>query len=121
MAKRTALPARGRGYKLPAPRREPNYRMPADFTYSATKKPCMDKFGKFGRGQCMVQFVYDRGRPALRFCTAPNKPGLLVRVKSARKAAQLAASACRCYEQTKSFTRCLPKSLKVGKVARRRR
>lgn len=113
--------AKGRSYKLPAPRREPNYRMPADFTYSPRRTPCKDKFGKAARGQCMVQFVYDRGHPALRFCTAPNKPGLLVRVKSARDAAKTARDACACFERSKSFTGCLPKRVKLGKAVRRRR
>lgn len=121
MARRADLSAKGRSYKLRAGRREPNYRMPADFTYSPRKNPCKDKFGKTAKGQCMVQFVFDRGHPALRFCTAPNKPGLLVRVKSARQAAKTARDACACFERSKSFDRCLPKSLKLGKGARRRR
>lgn len=119
--KRAELPGKGRRYKLRAPRRDPNYRMPSDFTYSPKGKPCKDKFSKAAKGKCMVQFVYDRGYPALRFCTAPNKPGLLVRVKNARDAAKTAREACACFERSKSFTRCLPKSLKLGKAGRRRR
>lgn len=121
MPKYAPLAAKGRTYKLTQLRNEPDYRMPADFDYTPGGPKCKDKVNKLAKGQCLVQFTFDQGAPALRFCTDKRQPGPLVHVDSPAEAAEAARIACACFEKTGSYDNCLPKGLKLGGVSGTRR
>lgn len=112
--KRQPLAAKGRTYAIDRIRSEPDYRMPADFNYTASGGPCADGFNKLAKGQCLVQLTFDQGMPALRFCATKKQPGRLVHVDSPSEAAEAARIACECFEQTGSYEQCLPEGLKLG-------
>jgi hypothetical protein len=55
--------------------------------------PCGDP--KKPRKTCPVQLVWVHGKPNLRFCKTPGKPGYLVPVKDPTEAARMSAEACK--------------------------
>lgn len=116
-ARRPKLKAAGRTVTIDRVRTEPLYRMPVDFDYTPTGKPCGDGFNKLAQNKCLVQLTFDEGVPALRFCDEKGAPGRLVHVDSPAEAAEAARLGCECFEKTGSYEECLPEGLKIGSVA----
>ena len=115
MAKRRPkLTNAGTPFRIEQLRQEPPYRMPADFNYSPTGPKCADSFNKLAKGSCLVQFTFDQGAPAIRFCDKKGQPGRLVHVESPAEAAEVARLGCECFEATGSYAGCLPEGLSVG-------
>lgn len=115
MAKRRPkLPNAGASFRIERLRQEPPYRMPSDFDYSPTGPKCADSFNKLAKGKCLVQFTFDQGTPAIRFCDTKGQPGKLVHVESPSEAAEVARLGCECYEATGSYADCLPEGLSIG-------
>ncbi len=72
-----------------------------DYCYARTSAPCATS-----RKSCPVQLVFDKGKPALRFCFAKNEKGFAHRFESVDEAARFAEDACKCWSKTGSFAKC---------------
>ena len=71
-------------------RKDFNYTSPnADPEKMGSNPPCGDE-----KARCPVQLVFIKGKPNLRFCREPRKPGYLVPVKDPEAAQRLAKRAC---------------------------
>lgn len=72
------------------------------------------------RKGCPVQFIFVEGKPTLRFCTEPKKPGHIVPVDSPEEAQRLAEEACKDWKRGKKwsptfFKRKAPQVVKAAK------
>ena len=92
--------------------------VPEGFSYT-TPKPYCDK-AQMEKGRCGVQLIFRDGIPHLRFCSKRKEPGAVValakrsgrtitRTMSPQAASRLASQICNCWEQSKSYKRCIPK------------
>jgi hypothetical protein len=68
-----------------------------------TSPPCEDRAG------CPVQLVWVKGKPHLRFCIEPKKPGFLVPVGSPEEADKLSRKACRAWPRQPEGKKGWPK------------